>query len=72
VPSRVFHIHGWQNTLGFKLTDPIGNFKNYWDLFMVIQLTKNTIKEHQLWIGDRPLWVQAVQKRHSSLEKGDC
>ncbi|MCH7296796.1 alpha/beta fold hydrolase [Acinetobacter higginsii] len=32
VPSRVFHIHGWQNTLGFKLTDPIGNFKNYWEL----------------------------------------
>ncbi|ENW93804.1 alpha/beta fold hydrolase [Acinetobacter sp. NIPH 298] len=32
IPSRVFHIHGWQNTLGFKLTDPIGNFKNYWDL----------------------------------------
>jgi hypothetical protein len=20
--SRYFHIHGWQNTLGFKLTDP--------------------------------------------------
>lgn len=33
VPSRVFHIHGWQNTLGFKLTDPVGNFKNYWELF---------------------------------------
>ncbi|MCH7309308.1 alpha/beta fold hydrolase [Acinetobacter sp. NIPH 1852] len=32
IPSRVFHIHGWQNTLGFKLTDPIGNFKNYWEL----------------------------------------
>ncbi|HBO72404.1 MAG TPA: alpha/beta hydrolase [Acinetobacter sp.] len=32
VPSRFFHIHGWQNTLGFKLTDPIGNFKNYWVL----------------------------------------
>ena len=27
VPSEVFHIHGWQNTLGFKLTDPIGNLK---------------------------------------------
>ena len=23
VPSEVFHIHGWQNTLGFKLTDPL-------------------------------------------------
>lgn len=32
IPSRVFHIHGWQNTLGFKLTDPIGNVKNYWEL----------------------------------------
>lgn len=32
IPSRFFHIHGWQNTLGFKLTDPIGNFKNYWTL----------------------------------------
>lgn len=32
VPSRVFHIHGWQNTLGFKLTDPVGNFRNYWEL----------------------------------------
>lgn len=33
VPSKVFHIHGWQNTLGFKLTDPIGNLKTYWQLF---------------------------------------
>lgn len=33
IPSRVFHVHGWQNTLGFKLTDPIGNLKNYWQLF---------------------------------------
>jgi polyhydroxyalkanoate synthase len=32
IPSRYFHIHGWQNTLGFKLTDPVGNFKNYWQL----------------------------------------
>ncbi|MDU5774267.1 alpha/beta fold hydrolase, partial [Acinetobacter sp.] len=32
VPSEVFHIHGWQNTLGFKLTDPIGNLKTYWQL----------------------------------------
>ncbi|MCH7337610.1 alpha/beta fold hydrolase [Acinetobacter sp. NIPH 2699] len=32
IPSHIFHIHGWQNTLGFKLTDPIGNFKNYWEL----------------------------------------
>ncbi|QER40555.1 alpha/beta fold hydrolase [Acinetobacter suaedae] len=32
IPSRVFHIHGWQNTLGFKLTDPIGNIRNYWEL----------------------------------------
>jgi len=33
VPSEAFHIHGWQNTLGFKLTDPIGNLKTYWELF---------------------------------------
>jgi len=33
VPSKAFHIHGWQNTLGFKLTDPIGNLKTYWELF---------------------------------------
>lgn len=32
VPSSVFHVHGWQNTLGFKLTDPVGNLKGYWDL----------------------------------------
>ncbi|MDC5645230.1 alpha/beta fold hydrolase [Acinetobacter baumannii] len=32
VPSEVFHIHGWQNTLGFKLTDPVGNLKTYWQL----------------------------------------
>lgn len=33
VPSEVFHIHGSLNTLGFKLTDPIGNLKTYWELF---------------------------------------
>ena len=32
VPSKFFHVHGWQNTLGFKLTDPVGNLKTYWQL----------------------------------------
>lgn len=33
LPSGIFHIYGWQNTLGFKLTDPVGNLKGYWELF---------------------------------------
>ncbi|UUM27690.1 alpha/beta fold hydrolase [Acinetobacter colistiniresistens] len=56
VPSRVFHIHGWQNTLGFKLTDPIGNFKNYWELlknlndrqFVINHATSSSFVDHML------------------------
>ncbi|XID75853.1 alpha/beta fold hydrolase [Alkanindiges sp. WGS2144] len=32
LPSQYFHIAGWQTTLGFKLTDPIGSLRGYWDL----------------------------------------
>jgi polyhydroxyalkanoate synthase len=27
-----FHSPGWANTIGFKLTNPIGSFKGYWEL----------------------------------------
>lgn len=42
VPSEVFHIHGWQNTLGFKLTDPIGNLKPIGN-FLKIWITENLL-----------------------------
>lgn len=32
VPSHFFHVAGWQNTVGFKLTDPVGSLNGYWDL----------------------------------------
>lgn len=32
LPSRLFHVSGMSNTLGFKLTDPIGNLAGYWQL----------------------------------------
>lgn len=33
LPSRYFHVRGMTNTLGFKMTDPIGNLSGYWQLF---------------------------------------
>lgn len=33
IPSRFFHLAGWQNTVGFKLTDPVGSARGYIDLF---------------------------------------
>jgi polyhydroxyalkanoate synthase len=32
IPSRFFHLAGWQNTVGFKLTDPVGSARGYWEL----------------------------------------
>ncbi len=32
LPRRWFHVPGISNTLGFKLTDPIGNLAGYWQL----------------------------------------
>lgn len=32
LPARFFHVPGWQNTVGFKLTDPLGSLKGYWEL----------------------------------------
>jgi polyhydroxyalkanoate synthase len=32
LPSRLFHVSGMSNTLGFKFTDPIGNLAGYWQL----------------------------------------
>ena len=32
LPSRLFHVPGISNTIGFKLTDPIGNLAGYWEL----------------------------------------
>ncbi len=29
-----FHSPGWANTIGFKLTNPIGSFKGYWELLI--------------------------------------
>lgn len=29
-----FHIPGWANALGFKLTTPVGSLQGYWDLLM--------------------------------------
>ena len=29
-----FHSPGWANTIGFKLTNPIGSFKGYWELLV--------------------------------------
>ncbi len=40
-PSRYFHVNGMVNTLGFKMTDPIGNLKGYWEL-----LTKLADREY--------------------------
>ena len=34
LPARYFHVPGWVNSLAFKLTNPIGNVINYFDVLL--------------------------------------
>ncbi len=55
-PSRMFHVHGISNTIGFKLTDPVGNLKGYWELvgnldkreYVINHATSSAFLDHML------------------------
>ena len=34
LPARYFHVPGWVNSLAFKLTNPMGNVINYFDVLL--------------------------------------
>ncbi|MFN4329109.1 MAG: alpha/beta fold hydrolase [Limnobacter sp.] len=33
VPAKLLYTPGWANVIGFKLLDPVGSLKGYWNLF---------------------------------------
>lgn len=54
LPARYFHVPGWVNSLAFKLTNPIGNVINYFDVLLNMW-DREYLKEHltmSQWFDD--------------------
>ena len=45
LPSRYLHVPGWVNSLAFKLTNPVGQLINYWEL-LVNMWDREYLTEH--------------------------